>query len=518
MSATSEHDDATPDLATIDPGPGAPTPPIELAGGAAGATARLGGRQVPVEDRSLRALRDVCAEVTDDPAETAEASRDWWPLAMTWAAAGEVPARAAVVARPTDVRQVADVLALCSAQGLPVTPAAGRSGVCGASVPIHGGVVLDLCRLNGIRDVDETSLIVDVAPGTFGDRFEAELRGGHALTCGHWPQSMALSTVGGWLACRGAGQLSTRYGKIEDMVVGLDVVLADGSQLQTGGHPRSATGPDLTQVFVGSEGTLGVIVGARMAVHPVPTYERRAAFALASFESGLDLCRRVLRRGATPAVLRLYDGIESERNYGVGTDRNVVIVVDEGDRHLVDAGFAIVEEEVEAAAAQRLDDDVVAHWIAKRNDVAALEQLIGGGLVVDTMEISGRWSALPGAYHAATEAIGAVEGTLAVSAHCSHSYTDGGCLYFTFAGKPDPDGRDAYYRAVWDAGTRAVLGAGGSLSHHHGVGLNRARYMGEALGGGLDVLQSLKSALDPTGILNPGKLGLASPFGPGGSR
>src|SRR2546423_708440 len=108
--------------------------------------------------------------------------------------------------------------------------------------------------------VDDTSLLVDVRPGTFGDLFEHQLRTDHGLTLGHWPQSMALSTVGGWLACRSAGQYSTRYGKIEDMVVGLEVALADGRLIRTGGGaPRAAMGPDLNQLFVGSEGTLGVI-------------------------------------------------------------------------------------------------------------------------------------------------------------------------------------------------------------------------------------------------------------------
>jgi alkyldihydroxyacetonephosphate synthase len=148
-----------------------------------------------------------------------------------------------------------------------------------------------------------------------------------------------------------------------------------------------------------------------------------------------------------------------------------------------------------------------------RNDVSALEALISRGFVVDTMEISASWSALPEIYTRATEAIRAVEHTIVASAHQSHSYTDGGCLYFTFAGKPPEDRREAYYRAAWDAGQRAVLAAGGALSHHHGVGLNRSRFVADALGAGFDVLQSLKDALDPNGILNPGKLGLRTPFG-----
>jgi alkyldihydroxyacetonephosphate synthase len=155
----------------------------------------------------------------------------------------------------------------------------------------------------------------------------------------------------------------------------------------------------------------------------------------------------------------------------------------------------------------------VARWLEHRNDVSALEALIGKGFVVDTMEISGPWAALPRIYADTIAAINAVDGTLSASAHQSHSYTDGACLYFTFAGRPEPDAKDAYYRAAWDAGTRAVLAAGGTLSHHHGIGMNRARFVREALGASFDALVAIKAALDPNGILNPGKLGLPSPFG-----
>jgi alkyldihydroxyacetonephosphate synthase len=510
----------------MDLGPGVPTPPIELTGGAAAATALPGTQQVDVPDAVVARLRDVCAEVTDDAATVSEASRDWWPLAMTWALEGRLPGRAAVVARPGSPAEVAAVLRVCDDARVPVTAAAGRSGVCGSSVPVHGGVVLDLCGLAGIRDVDDASLVVDVLPGTFGDRFEAELQDAHGLTVGHWPQSMTLSTVGGWIACRGAGQYSTRYGKIEDMVVGLDVALADGRTITTGGHPRQATGPDLTQLFVGSEGTLGIVTGARLAAHPRPTHERRGAWAFRSFVDGLDACRRILRRGATPAVLRLYDGVESDRNFKVGTDRHLLLVLDEGDQPVVDGMWSVVEDEcrhADGSAAEPMDVELVEHWVGHRNDVSQLESLVAGGFVVDTMEISGPWAALPGAYHDAIEALLAVPDVMAASAHCSHSYTDGACIYFTFGGRPGGfDGtptreqKDALYRACWDAGTRAVLASGGSLSHHHGVGLNRARFMGEALGGGLDVLAGIKSVLDPNGILNPGKLGLDSPWGRSG--
>jgi len=499
-----------------------PTPvtPIDAAPG--DVADRLDAARVAVDPDLTRRLGDVCDTVSVLDADRAEAARDWWPLAIGWAAAGTVPSRPALVARPTDTAQVSAVLALCDAARVPVTAAGGRSGVCGASIPLFGGVALDLCGLAGIGQVDETSLVADLRAGTFGPEVEAGLRSGHGLTLGHWPQSMDLSTVGGWLACRGAGQYSNRYGKIEDMVLGLEVVLADGRVVRTGGRgPRSATGPDLTQLFVGSEGTLGVITEGRFRVHPVPTGEGRRAVGFPSFAEGLDACRRILRRGATPAVLRLYDATESGRSFD-RPDTNVLIVLDEADPGLVAATLDVVDQE--CAGSETLDVALVDRWLDHRNDVSALAPLWRAGVVVDTVEVSARWHVLPGLYRDVLSALDAVPGTLVASSHQSHAYTDGACLYFTFAGRPpedeaaDPARADrwigAYYRRAWDEVSGATLAAGGALSHHHGIGLNRGRFLADALGPAFDVLASIKSALDPHGILNPGKLGLDSPFGP----
>jgi alkyldihydroxyacetonephosphate synthase len=491
---------------------GRPTPPIALGAPPEQVRSRLAAARVEVDDALLERLRGACPDVTTEDGVVAESSRDWWPLAMIWALDGQVAARAAAVARPGTAAEIAELLRICDEAHVPVTAAAGRSGVCGASVPAHGGLVLDLCGLSGIVDVDTDSLVLDVLPGTFGTWLESTLRADHGVTAGHWPQSIDLSTVGGWLACRGAGQLSTRYGKIEDMVVGLDVVLADGRTVHTGGAPRAAVGPDLNQLFVGSEGTLGIITGARLRLHPAPATERRAAFGFSSFADGLATCRRILHRGARPAVLRLYDAIEADRSYQTG-DRHVLLALDEGDRELVDATMSVVLEEALDAGATNLDEELVARWMEHRNDVSALEALISRGYVVDTMEIAARWGALDGIYTDATAAIAGVPSTLVASAHLSHSYPDGACLYFTFAGQPDAADRETYYRAAWDAGTRAVLAGGGALSHHHGVGLNRSRFVRDALGEAFDVLAAVKQALDPNGILNPGKLGLPDPFG-----
>ncbi len=467
---------------------------------------------VEVPDAVIERLRGVCAVVDADLAARADAGRDWWPVSIQWTAERRIGGLAAAVVAPTTTKEVADVLAVCNEARVPVTVAGGRSGVAGGAIPIFGGIALDVCGLNGIVDVDDESLLVRVRTGTFGDHYEHELRTRHGLTQGHWPQSFNLATVGGWLACRGAGQLSNRYGKIEDMVVGLEVVLADGRVITTGGTARSAQGPDLNQVFVGSEGTLGVITEAQLRVRPAPTYERRGAYAFATFAGGLDATRRILRRGLSPAVLRLYDEHESKSKFKTESGQNVLLVLDEGDAFTVDAAFAIVAAECVGAAV--LDDDLVEHWMHERNDVSSIPHLVERGIVYDTMEITAPWSRLAEIYRTTVDAMLAVEHTLVASSHQSHAYIDGACLYFTFAGRPPADEKTAFYNAVWDAGARAVLAGGGNLSHHHGVGLNRARFMREAHGNAFDAIVAIKHALDPNGILNPGKLGLPQSFGP----
>ena len=496
-----------------------PTPVTPIDASPEDVTDRLSGPAVTLPLGLIDRLTETGADVVTDEASRAEAGRDWWPLAIGWAAEGAVPQRPAVVVRPRTTAQVSAVLTACNEAIVPVTPVAGRSGVCGGSIPVFGGVALDLTSLDGLIGVDETSLTADVRAGMFGPDLEAALgRVGSGYTLGHWPQSMDLSTVGGWLACRGAGQYSTRYGKIEDMVLGLEVVLADGRIVRTEGHgPRAATGPNLTQLFVGSEGTLGVITEARFRIHPLPPAQERRAYGFTSFAAGLDACRKILRRGATPAVLRLYDEAESARNFE-HPETNVLIVLDETDPALLAATLAIVDDECTSeAGAHPLDVALVERWLGHRNDVSALAPLWRAGVVVDTAEISGAWAVLPGLFEEVVTSLKAIDGTLAASAHQSHAYGDGACLYFTFAGR-GPDGDDAwrqrYYRQAWDTVTNATLAHGAAISHHHGIGLNRSRFLPRALGSGFDVLAGLKETFDPVGILNPGKLGLPSPFGP----
>ncbi len=263
----------------------------------------------------------------------------------------------------------------------------------------------------------------------------------------------------------------------------------------------------------GLGGWLGIVTTVTLRAHPVAPAEQRSAWSFASFADGLDACGRILRRGATPAVLRLYDAVESQRGQDGDGSNCVLLVLDEGDPALVSAVMGIVAEECAAGTAAPHDTALVHRWLQHRNDTNALQALTRKGFVVDTLEIAAPWSRLAEIFQATRAALMAVPHARVASCHLSHSYLDGACLYFTFAATPPADEVDTTYVALWNAGQRAVLAHGGNLSHHHGVGLNRSRFVAEALGTATGVLQAVKDALDPHGVLNPGKLGLTSPYG-----
>ena len=504
-----------------------PTPPIEFGSnlvrsrwddGIVDAARGTASRRSSIEELT-NDLSAICPTSTAATA-LAEHSRDWWPLAMRWALQSQVPRLAAVVTSPRSTVEVRRVVQTCAAHDVPLTVAAGRSGVSGASIPLFGGVVLDTNHLQGVLSVDQRSGVVEVLAGTFGPDLERALAE-HSLTVGHFPQSFDISTVGGWVACLGAGQFSTRYGKIDDMVVGLEVVLADGSVIVTAGAPAAAHGPDISSMFIGSEGTLGVITRVWLRAHDMAPARRKAAYRFSTFEGGIAAMRASIRAHATPAVLRLYDPIESQRSHGGDGTTCTLIVLDDGEREIVDATLAVVDRAALAHGAVEVSSDRVDHWLEHRNDTSGLQALTTKGFVIDTMEVAAPWSRLDDVYRSVCNAVTAVRGARSVSAHVSHSYLDGACIYFTFVGTTSSRDitdrttaeHESLYLAIWNAAQHAALRAGGNLSHHHGVGLNRGRFMREAMGSSFDVLVAMKRALDPHDIFNPGKLGLPTSRG-----
>lgn len=490
---------------------GAPTQPHYAASIATiGTVAGLAADTTTVPVDLIERLRAVCDAVLTSREDLVVNTRDWWARTMIAETDGTPAAVEGVIVRVSTVEQVQAVMRLAHEGRTPVTVSAGRSNVTGAALPLRGGVVLDVCGLDRLIDFDAESQIVNVETGMFGDIFEQTIQRQYGMTMGHWPSSFAISTVGGWIACRGAGQLSTRYGKIEDMVHGLDVVLADGTLVSVGGYARAAVGPDLRQLFIGSEGTLGVIVSARLALHRLPDYGRAVAYGFDSFAAGLDACRLILQGGATPAALRLYDELESDVQFG--SRKNVLLVADEGAPEIVNAVMSI-SERVCRATGEKLDGEAIFEkWLETRylTGKSAEGFKRGPGFVSDTLEMVGRWRDLPGIYRDVVAAVNAVPGTLAASAHQSHAYVDSACLYFSLRGDVAVDQRAEWYRAVWDAANRVLIEAGATLSHHHGVGLLRAPYMQASLGTAFPLLEQVKQAIDPRGMLNPGKLGLGA--------
>jgi alkyldihydroxyacetonephosphate synthase len=491
---------------------GAPTQPhyastLEKVGG----EAYFQTEPVAVADAVIAELTAAADEVITDTESVINGTRDWWAGSMIGETSGKPATPNAVIVKVSTTEQVQAVMRISDAHSVPVTVSAGRSNVTGAALPVRGGIVLDVCELNKVIGFDEASQIVEVEAGLFGDIFEEVIQRDYGMTMGHWPSSYGISTVGGWVACRGAGQLSTRYGKIEDMVYGMDVVLAGGDLITVGNSARAAVGSDLLQLFIGSEGTLGVITTIRFKLHRLPDYGRAIAYGFSSFADGLEACRQIMQQGANPAALRLYDNLESGVQFDL-PDTNVLLIADEGAQEIVDAGFAI-SERVCAAIGEKLDGDAIfERWLDTRylTGKSAEGFKRSPGFVADTLEMIGPWRDLPTIYDEVVAAINAVPGTLAGSAHQSHAYVDSACLYFSLRGDVEFEKRAEWYRAAWDAANEVIIRHGATLSHHHGVGLLRARFMNESLGKAFDVLATVKAALDPKNLLNPGKLGLSA--------
>lgn len=466
------------------------------------------GEVVPVTPAQLVELDDAGIRVTAEPEAVTAAARDWWPGTMIAETDGRAAAPLAPVVHARSVADVQAVVRWSARHGLPLTVAAGRSNVTGAALPVRGGVLLDVTGLDRVERFDEDRGLVTVQAGVFGDVLEGVLQREHGVTTGHWPSSFAISTVGGWVSCRGAGQLSTRYGKVEDMVVALEVVLPSGEVVHLGESSRAAVGPDLRQLFVGAEGMLGVITSVTLQTHPLPDYGRALAFTFADFASGLRACRATLHAGATPAVVRLYDAAEARHHFGV--DAALLLLADEGTPEIVDATLAVARTEC-ARHGEEIDaEGVFERWLDTRYVIPPLhEHPQRERVVYDTLEMVGGWATVAAVYEDVRARVGAVPGTVAVTGHQSHSYRDGACIYFTMQGLVDPGDRERWYRAAWDAAHAAIVDHGATISHHHGVGLVRAPYVARGLGEGqLGLLRAVKGAIDPQGLLNPGKFGL----------
>lgn len=470
---------------------------------------------------SLAGLSDVLVRgsITSDPVATDTHAHDWWPRLLMRRRAGEsLPLPDAVVI-PADRGELEAVVRWCATHRVALVPYGAGTGVCGGAAPVAGAITVDLRRLNTILELDEVSGTVTVEPGAIAQSLENHLAH-RGWTLGHFPSSIHCSTIGGFLAIRSAGQTSSAHGKLEDAVIGLEVLLADGSTFVAKPVPQSSSGPDLKRLFLGGEGTTGIITQATMRLLPAPEVTHDRGFLVPDLRSGLDAIRAVVRRGVTPTVVRLYDETDTALVFG-GRGLEVpsgclLVTGAEGDAEVAAFVDRVATETILATGARDLGREPGEHWRAHRHDMSYrfAEYFKPGGafgdaVTLDTMEVAGTWSALPGLYDAVRAAL--AEHVDLVVAHVSHVYTTGASIYFTLGAVNDGDEEAALrrYDAAWEAGQRAAMAAGGSISHHHGIGLLRAPYLPEELGDiGFSVLARVKGALDPDGLLNPGKLGL----------
>lgn len=444
-----------------------------------------------------------------DEHDLVRVSHDSWPLQTKLARMDVHEYIPDVVVFPASPEQVARVLEVASREAIPVTARGLGSSVTGQPLPQRGGIVLDLSELFGPIDLDETNLTVSADAGWNGGELEDELRE-RGYTLGHSPQSLYRSTIGGWVATMASGQLSSLYGGIEHILATADVVLSDGSFVHVGSLPRAAVGPDLTKLFIGSEGTLGVVTRVTLKVHRLPELVLEEAFHLPSGTDGVALIRGLAQSGAAPALLRLYDQAEARHVLGDGTfDGWLLLIASEGDAEPTRASHAWHKTHVEGLGAVSLGDGPVVRWRAKRYDFSAVERILATtGGYAETIEVAHTWSRIGELYTALTGALGELVDT--VYGHFSHVYPQGTSLYVIVSGQAatDEEAVDRLQR-VWATAMQVALDEGAVLSHHHGAGLARAPYIRQALGTGSVVLDRVKAALDPSGILNPGKLGFA---------
>ncbi len=458
----------------------------------------------------VEALRATLGERVVTDGETLDAHRhDYWALAQLrdLLGAGAPRPRAVVFAESTS--DVAETLRVCRAHRTPVIPFGGASGVCGAIEAHPDAIVLSTRRMDGLVRLNDENLTATFRAGTLGINAENRVRQDD-LTIGHWPQSVEVSTVGGWVATRASGQYSTGYGSIEDLLLALEVVLPDGSVIRTRETPRASAGPDLRQIFMGSEGTLGVVTEVTFSLRPLPEASLGQAWHFGAFADGLAAIRQLMRAGWRPPVVRLYDANESQRGFAkwCPLGRHLLLLLHEGAAPAVRVEAGAVSSLCVVGGGLATDSAAVDHWLEERNNVPSLRALNEQGLVVDTIEVACTWDRVARLYDTVTRSVREAPGVLLSSAHSSHSYRSGTNLYFTFAAHVDDRERmPDVYRECWDRTMRACVELGAGIAHHHGIGRVRRDRLADEIGDtGVELLRTLKRALDPDWLLNPGAL------------
>ena len=416
-----------------------------------------------------------------------------------------------LVVRPATTEQVSAIVGKASKADHPLIPYGSGSGVLGGIIPLGGEVMLDMQRMNRILKIDRDNHLVTVEAGMNGEVFEDALNA-EGFTSGHLPQSLTISTVGGWAACRGGGQESSRFGKIENIVVGLKAVMPDGRVLEIRPLPKRASGPSVLDIIVGSEGTLAVITELTLRIWTLPPAEEAIVLALPDRTAALSLAKRIMQAGLHPRIVRLYDEKETaSRTEGISAFEkrpvmaNIVVC---GEEAIVAAEAALVREFAKSVDAVETETRPFDEWRAKRY-VSITKQWLDKGYYNDTLEVSVNWSKASSLYDTIAARIAAeVSKDAHFSAHWSHVYPEGVCQYMTLRLPPmDQSAALPLHEKMWDIVNGETLAHGGSIAHHHGSGLFRGPWMDGEHGVGMDILRCIKASVDPQNLFNPGKLG-----------
>jgi alkyldihydroxyacetonephosphate synthase len=515
---------------------GDPEQPAELPEAAVAALAALGVHEQPAAVPPAQAELPACVlpeqaraalaaalgaeRVSTDHLARVGHTRGWSTPDLLKLRRGDASDAPDAVVYPGTHDDVQRVLEICTEHRVAVVPFAGGTSVVGGLTPQRAGfaavIALDLRRLDAMTAIDTESHTATLQAGMRGPRAE-QLLGEHGFTLGHFPQSYAGASIGGYAAARSAGQSSAGYGRFDEMVVGLVVATPRGT-IRLGSAPKSAAGPDLRQLILGSEGTLGVITEVTVRIRPAPAERVFEGWRFGSFTAGAAALRALAQRGPMPTVLRLSDEMETAINLadpakmGSSEESGCLAVVGyEGEPEDVGARRTAATRLLSAAGGEPVGPAAGEAWRTGRFRAPYLrDPLLAAGALVETLETATFWSNLHPLRAAVTDAITSAltpQGTPpVVLCHISHVYETGASLYFTVlcAQADDPLSQWAQAKA---AANRAIRECGATISHHHGVGTDHQGAYAEEVGAlAIDALRAVKARLDPAGILNPGVL------------
>ena len=437
-----------------------------------------------------------------------EYSHDAWPVSTLEKKLDIHQFRPDIVVTPRSKKEISAVIKVAKDNKVPVVARGLGSSVTGQSLPTQGGIVLDLSQIISEPVLSISDMTVSASAGMRGSDLEEWLNK-RSLTLNFFPQSLSRSTIGGWVATRATGQLSTKFGGIEESAVGFSVILSDSTEIQLGQKPRAAVGPNLKELFLGTEGMFAVITEVTLKVYRKSDLQMSEAWLMPSVNSGIIAMREIMHSGIHPSLVRFYD--EAEAKFAVPEielKKCVLFLTHEGLSSITKAEHLESSKIVVSSGGVSIGSTPVDNWYKRRFDFSAVEEILASkGGYAETIEVAHNWSEIENLYSSLVNELTPLSDT--VLGHFSHVYTNGASLYIILFGKTDTDQQAVLrLKKIWDTAMTVVTELGGEISHHHGAGLARQDFIAKSLGTQHDLLRKLKNVMDPEAILNPGHLGL----------